>query len=146
MNSTNPQRPKLSPQEEAQLKMALELQQLRRVLWLVVNSLPDKTVKLDESAIPPLWQLAGKRPETENQSILQLTAETIPEPSEEVIQRLAKHLKGTGLHLAEVVDKFNLANYPVGYVELRLVPYVRYGEDRVWSPDPAAALQDGQRN
>lgn len=140
-----PSRPQLSPQEEQMLKMTMEIQQLRRAVWLLVKA-AGGTATIDERTIPPLWELGASRPNPNQRQILTLTTRQMKEPGEDVIRRLAEHLKGTGLMLAEVIDKFHLAEFPLHYLELRLVPYVRQGADGIWAVDSTTRLQEDQRN
>jgi hypothetical protein len=105
-----------------------ENMQLKRTLWLLLRTTgkvmqPDSTapsVTLDQLEMSPLWDLKFTTPE-DAPTKLTLTAQLLPDPSDAQMRALHEALSGTSRTIKECLDAAGLKEYPVGYLQSRLM-------------------------
>ncbi|MDZ4345940.1 MAG: hypothetical protein U1E51_26295 [Candidatus Binatia bacterium] len=106
----------------------LEVIQLRRTLWLVIQQV-GKPVVLDESQCHPLWRMnATRMPDGK----MQLEALQLPDPTEEQLAELAETLNGTMTELGDAMQPTALKDHPPAYLEKCLKSRVVRQADGYW--------------
>lgn len=136
MNSPTAKQPKDSqtkPQTQRELietalaATAMEIVQLRRVLWQVLKR--SGPMELDETEVSPLWRMKSSRTPDGK---LRLEAMELEPPSSHQISSLADALDGTMTPLDEAMEKVGLGDYPTAYVEMLLQSRVVLSPNGYW--------------
>ncbi len=109
--------------------------QLQRTLWLAAMESKGEIV-IDESAIPPLWNLEYTRV-PDHPSLLRIKASLLPEATPEQLDKLAAMLLGKKDDPSDAIDKVGLGEYPKSYtvkaLQSRVIFATPAGEkDNVW--------------
>lgn len=121
----------LSPREISEVvgaSMYMELMQLRRTLWLVLQQTGPITVS--EADVNPLWRMKATRPEPGKMT---LEAATLPEPTPEQIKSVADILHGTMTPLEEAMEKTELRDHPPVYIHMLLTKHVIQADNGYWA-------------
>ncbi len=113
--------------------------QLQRTLWLAVRQMGG-SIKLDESATPPLWNLGYMRVKDaagKDTSEIVINATLLPEATEEQLGKLATLLLGKKDDPSAAIDQVGLGEYPKSYtikaLQSRVIYFVPKGQkDNVW--------------
>lgn len=122
MNSRPENNPKdlmqhqLVKMEEGLMQAGAYINQLQRILWLVIQASGGK-VTINEGAIDPLWRLDKIRLESGE---LCLTSSTQAPPSEEEIGRLIDKLRGTQIRIEDVQKELGLDAWPPQYLAFQI--------------------------
>lgn len=118
----------IASMEAALAKMAANINQLQRIIWLVVKASGGK-VKIDEADLPTLWKLDRMRSENEGKKHLVLEATETQPPTSEQVNALVSKIQGTSITIAEAQKELGLEEYPANFLEF-------YISDRlVWVAD-----------
>lgn len=126
---SKPPKQSLNPQEQVMFEQAMKLQQLERIIWLLVTAGQETgEARVREIDVNPLFTLTFTR---ENEKDLMIVAGALPEPAEAQISALAGLLKGTGSVLKDEAMQFGLTGYPDAYLRFRLTPFVVF-KDGKW--------------
>lgn len=113
---------RLQAEQEQQLSsLVLQQVQLQRTLWHVLQACGG-TVTIDLEQTNPLWELKYEATDKEKPNQILITAFTMPEPTAEQLEDMAKQLVGTSENPLLVQNKVGLANYPTSYLVARLNP------------------------
>ena len=136
MNSLPEKQPESKPSEmsprqliEAAMNTTImELMQLRRTLWLVLQQTGPITVS--ETDVNPLWRMKATRPEPGK---VTLEAATLPEPTPEQIKSVADILHGTMTPLEEAMEKTELRDHPPVYIHMLLTKHVIQADNGYWA-------------
>ncbi len=102
--------------QEALANAAAYIQQLNRILWLVVQA-SGGSVTIDEKTVHPLWRMDKIRQEDGK---IAFTSSVTPPPSGEEIDRLVGKLMGTQLRIEEVQEELKLQDWPPDYLAFSL--------------------------
>lgn len=119
----------MSPREMIEAAMAssvMEIIQLRRTLWLVLQKTGPITI--NDADCHPLWRMKATRGEAG----VTLTAEQLEEPSSHQISQLAEALDGTMTPLADAMQKTDLRDHPAPYIEMLLQSRVVMADSGYW--------------
>lgn len=115
---------------------AMEIIQLKRTLWLVLNQAGPQIV--DEKTCSPLWEMKATRmPDGKTR----LEAQTLPDPTVEQIAMLAEKLEGTMTPLEDAMDVGDLKDYPPAYIHMRLQNLVVRADSGYWVDATVHKLQ-----
>ena len=114
----------------------MEIIQLRRTLWLVLNKTGPQVV--DDRETHPLWRMKATRlPD----GTAQLEATQLPDPTVEQIALLAEKLEGTMTPLEDAMDAGELKDYPPAYIQMRLQNLVVRSDTGYWVDATVHKLQ-----
>lgn len=127
----NPHQP--SPQGMDPITNQLTLQmlhalQLERLIWLMAREAAGAVV-VDEASLNPLWDASYERVKMEDgkdhPTLLKITANALPEPSDTQIRKLAELLNGQPEEATPAaLMQCGMSGFPPGYVTARLAPLV----------------------
>ena len=110
--------------------------QLERIIWLMATDKGGAMV-VDEASINPLWNTKYERVK-DHKTLLKISAECLPEPTEKQFEKLAALLDGKPqAEITSALLQVGLSLYPPVYVMARLAPLARCVEG-VWK-SPATA-------
>jgi hypothetical protein len=131
-NENEPSSPQdMSPREMIEAAMAssiMEVMQLRRTLWLILNQV-GKPMVLDERECSPLWRMKATRLDDGR---VQLEAALLDEPTNEQLNFLAETLNGSRMEIDQAMAVTELKNHPPQYIEMALHSRVRKAESGYW--------------
>lgn len=129
----------LSPREMIEAAMAatiMEVMQLRRTLWLVVNQ-QGKPVEIDETMCHPLWRMKFTRLKDGK---AQLEALQLPDPSPETLAKLVELLHGSRMDLSEAMQQTDVADHPPAYIQMLLQSKIVQADSGYWVDAALAKL------
>lgn len=131
---------RLLMQEEAMAKMGAQINQLQRILWLVVDRYGKGEVQIHEGSLPPLWMLEKRR---DHQNGLILNAVVMPEPPEDKMTALVDKLMNTELDLLAVQKELGLEQYPANFLAFHISDKIILTDGK-WLPNTIARAAFGQ--
>lgn len=143
-NSHHAKKPGSSPNEElspremverAMNSVIMEMMQIRRTLWLVLQQTGPITV--DESQTHPLWRMKATRQDGQK---VTLEATQLPEPTPEQIKELVEILHGTMTPLEEAMEKTALRDYPPVYIHMLITPHIIQADNGYWADAKLARI------
>lgn len=102
--------------DEALHQLVLELTQMRRTMWLMVQQSGGKMV-IDETRCDPLWRLHKSR-DPLNKHLLILKSDTLPVPTPAQIDQLVEELGGSMSDIGEAVIGTDLQDYNHAYLSI----------------------------
>lgn len=113
--------------EQAAASLHYQNQQLKRTLWAAAMAAGGQLV-VNEDAVDFLWRLGFTRtPEGH----LKVEATKMPEAQPADVERMAKDLMGSNATISEyAAEHERLKEYPLQYVELMLMPHIRFDGER----------------
>lgn len=101
---------------------AVEIQ-LKRTLWLIMQTTGNLTVVLDQSKMSPLWDL--KFTAVSGQPThCRIEAGLLPEPTGAQLCKLAEKLEGTNKQIDEFRSEVGLKEHPAGYLQALLMAHM----------------------
>lgn len=127
----SPQKPQPSQRElieQAMTASVMEVIQIRRTLWLVIQAAGGSVV-IDETKTHPLWRMQATR---EPDGQLRLTATQLPDPSSHQISILMNKLEGSMSSIEQAIDGTDLAEYPPAYLHMMLASRIVQRNDGYW--------------
>lgn len=136
MNSPTAKKPAASPTspqtqreliEQAISATVMEIIQLRRTLWLVLQQ--TGPIAVDEAQTHPLWRMEATR---QPDGKMLLKAAQLEEPSSHQMSILANLLDGTMTPLEDAMEKTDLKDYPPAYIHMMLQSRVVRQDNGYW--------------
>lgn len=116
---------KLSPMEEQLTMLTTHCLQLERVIWLMAQE-QGGAMLVDEANLNPLWTTKFDRVENSSTTLLKITADSLPEPTDSQLAKLARLLDGKSEESTpEALLQVGMSGYPPSYVVARLAPLVQ---------------------
>lgn len=113
--------------EQAMNAVIMEMMQLRRTLWLVLQQ--TGPVEVDEAQCHPLWRMKATRLDGKR---ARLEATQLAEPTKEQIAELAEQLNGTMTPMEQAMERTELRDYPPAYLHMLVLPLVTQNADGYW--------------
>jgi hypothetical protein len=122
--------------EQAAASLHYQNQQLKRTLWAVAMSAGGQLI-VNEETVDLLWRLGFDRtPE----GLLKVSATKIPDANPADIERMASDLRGTNGTISDYAEAHErLKEYPLQYIELALMPHIRFDGQRWITAEEFAA-------
>jgi hypothetical protein len=120
----------MSPREMIESAMAasiMEVMQLRRTLWLILQQTGPITI--DEAKTHPLWRMKATR---QSPTTVTLEAAQLPDPTQEQLTALVEILHGSKTPLPEAMDSTELRDHPPAYVQMLLTPKLVQNDEGYW--------------
>lgn len=118
------------------LVLAKQKLMLAKMVWWLLrnhNATNGPTAIIDDEQIPLLWNLNTRDVDGK----LQITADLLPDLTDEQISSIVEFLLGTTKTLVDVIEKFQLPQ-PPDYIEAALRNYVVRYDGKWIHPDEAA--------
>lgn len=142
-NSPHGKQPESKPSEMSPRQMietalnsvVMEMMQLRRTLWLVLQQTGPITVS--ETEVHPLWRMKATRQDGQR---VTLEATMLPEPTPEQIKEVADILHGTMTPLEEAMEKTELRDHPPVYIHMLVQKHVIQADNGYWAAAKLARI------
>jgi hypothetical protein len=134
----------LSPREmieRAMNSVIMEMMQVRRTLWLILQQTGPITV--DETQTHPLWRMKATRLEDGK---TKLEATQLPEPTPEQIKEVVDILHGTMTPLEEAMEKTALRDHPPVYIQMLITPHIIQADNGYWVDAALARITMSEPN
>lgn len=125
-------------QDEIMAKMGAQINQLQRLVWMLVQ-LNGGRAEVNESMLPPLWQLKKER--GPNNGLI-LSSTVLPEPPQEKMAALVDRLMNTDLDLIAVQKELELEEYPANFLAFHMSDKIILTNGR-WLPNTIARAARG---
>lgn len=121
--------------ENAMNSVIMEMMQLRRTLWLILQK--TGPVEVDESQCHPLWRMKASRL---GPTHARLEATQLPEPTEEQLAGIVETLHGSRATLEEAMHTTALVDHPPAYIEMLLRSKIMQNDEGYWVDSALARI------